>query len=199
MMGAARQNVGASHCSCLHNATEQRVGTAWGVAGNITWTDPNLFGGGWSFHRVAVAQSSPYRFSETGWQKTTGGFRLLVAYNDGTGNKNVQFTGTPGANSQYSIQYDPGTDKHWYYVNGSPFYSVNPGFTWGNYVAGGGEVSNGIEGMGLTQLTNLLYLVRNANGTFSWASWGGHVNYVDNAPYFNSNGSDVNSFFDRGR
>ena len=34
------------------------------------------------------------------------------------------------------------------------------------------------------------------DGTFTFVLWNGHANYVDDAPYFNTNGSDSNSFYD---
>jgi hypothetical protein len=63
----------------------------------------------------------------------------------------------------------------------------------------GGETS-GIEAMGNTRCGENKKVVRNADGTFSLAPWGGHSDYLDDAPYFNFNdgGDPNNSFFSSG-
>lgn len=185
------------HVDGLHNATQKKDVTAWGVLANLTWTNPNLNGGSWSYHRPMVVQWSPWRFVEFGWQKTTSGFRGLVGYNDGSGNKNQVISGVSAATHSYSIQYDPNSTKYWFYVDGSNVWNVNANFSSGNAVISGGEVASGVECMGHTRNYNLHYLQRNANGTFTYYFWNGYVPYAVDAPYSNApDGS--NAFYDDG-
>lgn len=185
-----------NHCTnCLHNATEKKDITAWGVWGYITWTNPNLNGGAWSYHRVAVVKWSPWRFVEWGWQKISTGIRGAIAYDAGSGGVNVIIGGVSAATHRYSIQYDPNTSKYWFYLDGANVYNINANFSSGNAVTGGGETT-GVEAMAHTKLYDLRYLKKNANGTFSYVLWGGHINYADDPPYYNTNGTDVNSFYD---
>jgi hypothetical protein len=185
-----------NHCTCLHNATEKRDGTTWGGSGYLTWTNPNLNGGWASYHRVATAQTSPWRFVEWGWGKTSSGYQAILAYDAGSGGQNVYFSGITAATHQYSHQYDPNTSKYWFYIDGSNYTNINANFSSGTFNAAGGEAGNGVESFNSTKVYDLRYLVRNPNGTFTFASWNGHSNYIDNAPYSNQN-IDGNSFYDK--
>src|SRR5262245_44296232 len=147
--------IAANHCTCLHNATQKKDVTAWGVSGYISWTNPNLNNGTASYHRVGVVQNSPWRFVEFGWVKTVlcgncewnQRFCGLVSYDDGGGGLNVHISGITQATHRYSMQYDPNTNKYWFYMDGVNVYSRIVNFSSGNFVAGGGEVSNGLEKM----------------------------------------------------
>ena len=184
-----------NHCTppCYHNATQKKDVTAWGAWGYITYTNPNLNGGWWSYHRVVVVQWSPWRFVEWGWRKHWwNGLKGLIAYDAGSGGQNVEISGVSAATHRYSMQYDQGTNKYWFYLDGANVYNINANFSSGNAVSGGGE-TEGVEAMAHTKLYDLRY--RNTvNGTFNL--WGGHINYAVDAPYYNTNGSDVNSFYD---
>jgi len=59
----------------------------------------------------------------------------------------------------------------------------------------GGEVFTGVEAMAHTKVYDLRYLKRNPDGTFTYLSWNGHVDYAIDAPYYNTN-IDSNSFYD---
>jgi hypothetical protein len=190
----------ANHCTCLHNATQKKDVTAWGVWSYISWTNPNLNNGTASYHRVGIVQNSPWRFVEFGWVKTilfgncdwNSTFCGLVSYNAGSGGRNVAIPSVTQALHRYSMQYDPNTSKYWFYVDGTNVYSVNANFSSGNFVVGGGEVSNGLEKMNGTTLSDLRYI---ASLGGSYVSRNGHTNYVVEAPYYNTNISS-NSFSD---
>lgn len=183
-----------SHCSCLHNALEKKVVTAYGAWAYINWTNPNLNSGQWSYHRSGVTQSSPWRYVEFGWQKwTTNAARGLVVYNDGTGDHNVSVGSISLATHRYSMQYNSSTGKYDFFYDGYNTYSVNAGFSKGDYVFGGGEVPTGVEQMAHTRLYDLRYLTAASGGVFQL--WNGHVNQVDDPPYYNAN-LDGNSFYD---
>lgn len=188
-----------AHTGTIHNCTEKKDVVAWGAWAYINWTDPDLDtgdGGLWVYNRVGVVQSNPWRYVEFGWQKTTAGIRGAIGYNDGSGAKQLNVV-ISAATHRYSMQYDPNTGKYWFYVDGSNVANVNANFSSGNFVVGGGEVAYGVESMGHTKLWDLRYLKRNPDGTFVFVSWGGHVNYADDAPYSNTdNGTD--SFYDDG-
>lgn len=177
------------------NAAQKKdVGTAWGVEGRITWTNPDLRGGTGSAHRVAVVQQNPWRYTEVGWAKLTNGLYTFVTYENGTGPITQYFSNLTPAEHQYTAQYDPNTAKHWYYVDGVSFFSQPVNFSWGDRVIGGGEVIDGIEGMGNTLLFDLRYLV-NQGGSFLYVPWDGYERYVEDRPYCNvPNG--LNSFYD---
>jgi hypothetical protein len=191
-------NVVESHCTCLHNATEKKVVTTWGGSAYITFTDPNLSGGSASYHRVATVEGTTGKFVEWGWVKTPTGFYALLAWNDGgiMGVQQKYFTGVSGATHRYSHQYDPNTGNFWFYVDGAYYTYQNANFSSGTFEGAGGEAGQGVESFNSTLLYNLRYL-QNTNGTFTFVSWNGHVNDVDNAPYYNANGSDSNSFYDK--
>lgn len=183
-----------NHCSCLHNALEKKVITAYGSWAYINWTNPNLNGGQWSYHRTGVTQSSPWRYVEFGWQKwTSNAARVLLAYNDGTGPHNVSLGSISLATHRYSMQYNSSTGKYDFFYDGNNIYNLNAGFSKGDYVFGGGEVATGVEQMAHTRLYDLRYLTAASGGVFQ--SWNGHINQVDDPPYFNTN-LDGNSFYD---
>jgi hypothetical protein len=188
----------AHQCStCLHNATERIIRTVWGVSANITYSNPLLKGGLWSFHRVAVANEAPYRFIEWGWYKDATGIHGLVVYNTGSGSsRRVKIEGVSPATHRYSMQYDPNTKKYWVYLDGKYVYNANPNFSSGTYAVAGGEVATGVERMSYAYIYNLQYLKKNADGTFVFAPWNNHLNYVDDPPYYNPNGPNLNSFYD---
>lgn len=109
-----------NHCSCLHNALEKKVITAYGSWTYINWTNPNLNGGQWSYHRTGVTQSSPWRYVEFGWQKwTSNAARVLLAYNDGTGPHNVSLGSISLATHRYSMQYNSSTGKYDFFYDGN--------------------------------------------------------------------------------
>jgi hypothetical protein len=145
-------------------------------------------------------QNSPWRFVEFGWVKTVlfgncawnSTFCGLVSYDNGSGGQNVPISGITQATHRYSMQYDPNTNKYWFYVDGANIYNINANFSSGNFVVGGGEVSNGLEKMNGTTLSDLRYIASLGGG---YVSWNGHVNYVVEAPYFNTNISS-NAFSD---
>lgn len=187
-------NPAYSHCTnCLHNATEKRDGTAWGVRSYISWTDPPLNGGAWTYHRVAMAQWTPWRFSEFGWQKTASGFRGMIAYEAGSGVQNVPVTGIAATTHRYTITYSASSGKHLFYVDGLHIISISVGFTSSNAVIGGGETT-GVEGMGNTQLYTLEFQASSSGG---YQAWNGHVSYIDDLPYYNGYVNN-NSFTDKG-
>lgn len=188
-----------AHTGALHNATEKRDIVNWGASAYIQWTNPDLDtgDGGWAiYHRVATVQWSPWRFVEFGWRKTTSGFSGLIAYDDGSGGKNIPVS-LSAADHRYHFQYDPNTGKYWFGVDGSNYWSVNANFSDGDAVIGGGEVGYGVESMGHTKLWNLRWLKRNPDGTFVYVSWDGHANSADDSPYYNTD-NGLNSFYDDG-
>jgi hypothetical protein len=187
----------SNHCKCLHNATERIIRTVWGVSANITYSSPLLKGGLWSFHRVGVANESPFRFIEWGWYKDATGIHGIVGFNTGKGGptQRVVIEGISPATHRYSLQYDPNTKQYWVYLDGKYVYKANPNFSSGTYAMAGGEVATGVEGMFHARIYNLRTLKKNADGTFMFIPWGNHLNYVDNPPYYNPIGPDVNSFY----
>lgn len=188
-----------AHIGALHNCTEKKDIVAWGARTYIDWTNPDLDtgdGGQWVYNRIGVVRWSPWRFVEFGWQKTTAGIRGVIAYNDGSGNKNLVVT-ISAATHLYSMQYDPNTGKYWFYVDERNIANVNANFSAGDAVIGGGEVAYGVESMGHTKLWDLRYLKRNSDGTFVFWPWDGHVNYADDEPYFNTD-NGANSFYNDG-
>jgi hypothetical protein len=56
-------------------------------------------------------------------------------------------------------------------------------------------IVNCVEKMAHTYVYDLKYAKKNPDGTFVYVNWGNHVNYVDNAPYYNTTGGS-NSFYD---
>ncbi|MES4787651.1 MAG: hypothetical protein C4294_19675 [Nitrospiraceae bacterium] len=191
----------ANHCSnCFHQAAEQQYVTAWGGWAYI----PNLNSGRGSYHRVAVFQLSPFRFAEIGWIKTNtfgsycgwwNTFCAQVSWDSGSGNQNFS-SAISQATHLYSLQYDPNTQKYWFYVDGSNIFNQNANFSSGT-IGAGGEVVDGVESMAHTQLYDLRYLQRNGDGSFVFVSWNGHVNYRDDPPYYNTD-NGPNSFYDDG-
>ncbi len=93
------------------------------------------------------------------------------------------------------MQYDPNNGKYWFYVDGANVWNQNANFSAGNRVLGGGEAYLCVEGFGNTNLYDLRYVRRNADGTFTSVAWNGHQDAGDNAPYYNTNGG-LNSFYD---
>lgn len=178
-----------------YNAQQKKDVTAWGAAATITWTDPPLNGGTFSDHRVAVLQSSPQRYGEIGWIKRSTGLFYFVTYDDGSGAGPIshEYPLSPGTHV-YSLQYDPNTGEYWFYVDGGYVYNIALNFSSGSYVAAGGEVLDGVESMGQTQLYDLNYFV-NQGGIFSPALWNGYVPYIVEHPYCNIP-IDSNSFYD---
>lgn len=133
---------------------------------------------------------------EFGWQKTPSGIRGDISYNDGGGAKQ-HYVSISAADHLYTFQYDPNTGKYWFKVDDTNVWNVNPNFSDGDAVIGGGEVAYGVESMGHTKLWQLRYLKRNPDGTFVYALWNGHVNYADDPPYYNTD-NGLNSFYDDG-
>lgn len=178
-----------------YNATQQKYITAWGVEAYITWTDPSLNGGTFSAHRVILNQLSPWRYTEVGWAKFSTGLFLFVTYDDGIAGPQTQyFPNLSPSTHLYSSQYDPTTQQHWFYLDSSPFFNRSMNFATGDRVVGGGEVYDGIESMGGTQLSELAYSV-NTGGNFYFFYWNGYERYVEDYPYCNiSNGPS--SFYD---
>jgi hypothetical protein len=187
----------AAQAKKLHNATQKLDTIAWGVQGYITWTDPSLNGGQWSYHRLSVIHWSPWRFVEWGWQKTTAGFRGMIAYNDGTRLYNRVVNGLSSATHRYSIQYDPNTGRYWFFVDGVSVWSVDADFSAGDAVTIGGEVATGRECMGDTKSYDLRYLVRKPDGSFAYVPWDGLKPYAVDAPFSNS-GDGRSLVFDHG-
>jgi len=188
-----------SHCACLHNALEKKNITAWGAYAYITWRNPNLNGGLFSYHRVGVMLQTPttWRFVEFGQRKISTGIQGTIAYNAGSGTNNIFLPISTGTH-QYSMQYDPNSGKYWFYLDGANVYNINAGFSSGNAVIAGGEVAYGVEAMAHTKIYGLRYLKRKADGTFVYVSWNGHVDYSsygDDPPYYNTN-INLNSFYD---
>lgn len=195
--GEIMPQVMASQAEKLHNATQKLDTVAWGVQGYITWTDPSLNDGQWSYHRLSVIHWNPWRFVEWGWQKTKAGFRGMIAYNDGTRLYNRVVTGLSSATHRYSIQYDPNTGRYWFFVDGVSVWSVDADFTAGDAVTIGGEVATGRECMGDTKSYALRYLVRKPDGSFAYVPWDGLKPYAVDAPFYNS-GDGRSLVFDHG-
>lgn len=191
-----------SHGEFLHNAREKKSGsyTAWGGRATINWTNPNLTQYGWlSYHRVATIDYSAQKYVEFGVAQTSNGIKGLIAWNDGSGDQNAEVT-VSAATHSYSHQYDPNTSKYWFYVDGANVYNISANFSSGNISGAGGEAGSGVEQFNSTLISNLSYLKRNSNGTFVYSSWNGHVQYndPDDAPYYNTDGPNSNSFYDKG-
>lgn len=89
------------------------------------------------------------------------------------------------------MQYDPNNSKYWFYVDGVNVWNVNANFSSGNAVVAGGEVLTGVENMQHTRVYDLRYLACTGCG---YTPWNGHVNYLDDPPYYNTN-LDANSFY----
>jgi len=179
------------------NASQKKDGIVpWGVEAYITWTDPDLRTGTGSAHRVIVVLDNPTNpYTELGWSKLNDGRHSFITYHTGNGNPVTLYFGnmTP-ATHQYTIQYDPNQSKHFYYIDGVPFFSQAVGFSSGNRVVAGGEVLDGVESMGNTLLYDLRYLTLQGSN-FVFVPWNGYERFVEDYPYCNiSNGS--NSFYD---
>jgi len=189
------------------NAQQKKDVANFGVYAYIQWKKINLQagqGGTFSYHRVASIQTNPWRYVEFGWTKNIAGdcagvavnnFCALIVYNAGGGDfaHPVAFT---KADHSYSIQYDPNTTKHWFYLDGNNVWNKNSGFGQGNQVKGGGEVGAGVEQMKDVHLSSLEYLVNNG-GNFQFVFWNGYVDAEQEAPYSNIDGGP-NDFFDHG-
>lgn len=180
------------------NAAQKKDGIVpWGVEAYITWTDPNLRGGTGSGHRVIVVLENPTRpYTELGWAKLNDGLHSYVTYFDGIMPNPVTqfFENITPITHQYTIQYDPTQSKHFYFIDGIPFFSQAVNFSSGNRVVAGGEVIDGFESMGNTLLYDLRYLTLQGSN-FLFVPWDGYERYVEDRPYCNIlNGP--NSFYD---
>jgi hypothetical protein len=194
-------NVNANHGSTIHNATEQNAGNWYGSRATINWTNPNLNGGQWVYVRTSSnhqVQGYCFRFSEIGWYKTTSSLKGLVIWDSGCSRKDLTFNIT-AATHTYSQQYfeSGGVDRYAWYVDGSYIGSGQTNFFYTTTVTCGGEVATGVESMGNTRCGSNYKLRKNTDGTYTFILWGGHTNYVDDPPYYNTNDpSDPdNSFF----
>lgn len=175
-----------------HNAVEGKDVTAWGVWGYITWTNPDLNGGSWSYHRVAIAQWNPWRFVETGWMKTANGFKGSISYDDGSGGKGFDHPLAPGT-YRYSAQYDPNVSRYIFFVDGVYVWDVDANFSTGDVVLAGGETATGVEDMNHTYYYDLRYLIK-SNNNYYYRLWNGHSTYVEDPPYYTTN-SGTNAFY----
>lgn len=178
-----------NHGNALHNATDKFDVTAWGVRGIITWTNPPLNGGFWSYTRVALLVQSPFKFVEWGWYKTceVNCFVGLIAWDDGSGLQNLTVPGIIAGDHTWSIQYDPNTSRYYFYVDAVSMYNLQINMSSGNRVTAGGEVNTGIERMNHVRTSSLNYLFRRSDGTFTFRPWTSHTNYVDDPPFYNTN------------
>jgi hypothetical protein len=91
-------------------------------------------------------------------------------------------------------------DRYGFFLDGVWFLSAVTNFSYTTEVACGGEVKSGVEAMGNTYCGSNLKALKSAPNTYYYTQWGGHTNYVDNAPYTNvSDPSSVNGFWSTGR
>lgn len=194
----------SNHCVCRHNAQQKKQVANFGVYGYIQWKRTNLNGGTFTYHRVASIQENPWRYVEFGWTKnivgdcagvTAGSFCALAVYNSGAGDIGHAVAFTKVGHS-YAAQYDPNTNRHWFYLDGANVWSVNAGFGQGTQVKAGGEVGRGVEQMNDVQISSLEYSINNG-GNFQYVFWNGYQDAEQEDPYFNINGG-LNDFFDHG-
>jgi hypothetical protein len=163
-----------------------------------------LFNGTFSYHRVVSVQLTPWRYVEFGWIKEIIGQCGAVAVNNNCGL--IVYDAGNGvfrhaiaitrANHVYASQYDPNTNKHWFFLDNANVWNVQANFGQGTDVWGGGEVGAGVEQMKDVQLADLRYIMQNG-GIFQSVSWNGYVNHLQEAPYSNIAGGP-NDFFDHG-
>jgi hypothetical protein len=171
-----------NHCVCLHNATQQKSTTAWGVRGYVTWTNPALNSGWVSYHRVGIVKDgSPFKFAEYGTGKYSDGIKSVVAYDAGSGPVN-KFFAISAATHRYTVTYSASSGNYNFYVDGSFVYGQAVGFSSANSVVGGGEVGNGVEAMNSTQLYTLEYQATSSGG---YQAWNGYSVQRQDAPYYN--------------
>ncbi len=193
-------SVRANHGYAIHNATEQNPGNWYGSRATIDWTNPNLNSGQWVYMRTAAAhyvQGYCFRYSETGWYKTHSGLKGLIVWDSGCSRKDLIFNITP-ATHIYSQQYfqSGGVDRYAWYVDNYYIGSGQTNFSYTTTVVCGGEVATGVESMGNTRCGSNYKLIKNTDGTYIFVLWGGHINYVDDPPYYNTNDpSDPNNSF----
>lgn len=188
------QTVQASHGSTYHNAVEGKAVSNSGAWASITWTNPSLNGGLWSAARVASSKRSPYRFIEHGWFKSSDftTIRGVVSHTTANGTITSQtYTNITAGTHTYKLQYHPGTNKFWCYLENQAVYNVHPGFTQGDDVQAGGEVATGVEGMGNIYFSDLRYISSPGTG---YRLWNGHSTYLADSPYFTSSAGQ-NAFF----
>lgn len=179
----------------LHNATEQNTGNWWGSSAEINYTNPNLNGGSWSYHRTAVGWYDPYwywSFVENGWIKdSSSGLYGLGVWQSSTDcmRREVRYGISP-ATHRYQQRYFNSGGQNWYALEHDFAWvaSVETGFSYGTMVIAGGE-TQGIESMAWTDNIRNWKLYRDGVGNFYWINWDSHINYIDNPPYFNVNNS----------
>lgn len=193
LVSASRES---NHGIGLHNATQTKDDVlAWGAQGQITWTDPDVSKGYASFHRVAYLRDTPLAYAGFGWiKRLPSNFAAVIEWYD-NGPKNFNLYSVSKATHRYSIQYDPNTKKHHFYVDGNYVFTQDCKFSFGDRAVAGGEVQYGTEKMGHTKVYQLKYSQQQSDGTFRFVPWNGHTNYVQNAPYFNTNIA-ANAFYD---
>jgi len=194
----------SNHCVCRHNAQQKKDVANFGAYAYIQWKKINLLpgnGGTYSYHRVASVQTTPWKYVEFGWIRTTknwcAGVAIdkycgLIVYNAGGADLNHAVAITK-ADHAYFSQYDPNTNKHWFFLDGANVWNINAGFGQGNQVKGGGEVGAGVEQMKDVHLSSLEYLVNNG-GNFQFVFWNGYADAEQEAPYSNVDGGP-NDFF----
>ena len=182
------ESVSANHGSSLHNALRKKDVTNYGSFASIEGTNPDLHGGQWSYNRVAVIQTNPWRYGEIGWwKKSNGTFKGLIVW-ENPGYNLLEFSYSSGSVHSFSNQYDPNSGRyHWYY-DGDWIHSDTLSFATADRVTCGGEVATGVEGMGETRCGNgsndgLLYQVQDGNGNWVYQIWNGHDSHVEDAPY----------------
>ncbi len=193
-------SIQASHGSVLHNATRMNAGSWYGSMATINWTNPNLRTGQWTYVRTATPHQNPgtcFRFTENGWYKTTSGLKGLVVWDNGCNRQELQYNITAAQHTFSQQYYQSGSqDRYNWYVDGSSIGNGLTNFSYGTSVFCGGETATGVEAMGNTLCAANKKLNKNANGTYSFISWGGHSNYATDAPYSNVNhATDPNNAF----
>lgn len=177
----------ANHGSRLHNAVRAKDVDNYGGWAKIEGTDPDLHGGQWSYNRVAVIQTSPWRYGEIGWwKKSNGKFKGLIVW-ENPDYHSKEFTYSSGSTHSFSNQYSPDTGRyHWFY-DGRQIHSDTLGFARGDRVMRGGEVATGVEGMGNARCgdggsNGLRYMVADGDD-WGYHPWNGNIVHREDAPY----------------
>lgn len=185
-----------SEVLALKNAVDKfdKIDKIYGVNGTITYTNPNLNGGQWSYSRVGVVQFSPsFQYAEYGWLKrSTGTLEGLIAYLDPNGIMINEIINYPtAATHNYKVILAGG--NHWFCYDNQCLTYRYTGFGVGDLAAAGGEVPLGVEEIGNTSFSGLQWFKLKSTGAFVWKNWSSHTIYIHDSPYYCTTGG-VNYF-----
>ncbi len=107
-----------------------------------------------------------------------------------------QVVSVSAATHKYVSQYNTSNGTYDFFLDGAWVFHTNANFSDGSVNFAGGEVASGVESMNSTFLSDLRYLQKQPNGSWLFASWPGHSDYIIDAPYYNQSGG-ATAFYDK--